>query len=134
MLVPTPEQILHWKWLAHVEAIDVARFDHKWVRADRPDHMASMDGSCHLWIAGASRGGEDDGCDKLPYGSFWIAGHTVRAHIFAALVKGTWDGVRHVKGLHVDHRCRRTLCVAPLHLEPITPAINANRYRRRVGE
>lgn len=131
MRPPTPEQIAHWGWLAKVTDLDVDRFLSKIVLGDPPRHLPD-DGPCHMWIAGISRGGqtEEDGREKLPYGSFWVAGSARRAHIFSALCIGTFENKPHVPGLVVDHRCRRTLCVAPRHLEPVPVEENANRWRR----
>lgn len=129
MLAPTAEQLAHWTWLAKVTQLDVDRFLTKVVLGEAPKYLSPEDGPCHMWIAGVSKGGQE-ASEKLPYGSFWVAGSARRAHIFSALCIGTYENVPHRPGLHVDHRCRRTLCVAPLHLEPCPVEENANRWRR----
>ena len=37
------------------------------------------------------------------------------------------------EGLHIDHLCRNTRCANPEHLEPVTPAINTQRWYDAVG-
>lgn len=129
MRIATPDQIAYWRWLAGVTTADVERFNAKWTKVASPNYVG-VSGPCHLWTAGTSKGGQDRGTEKLPYGSFWIAGTTVRSHIFAALVIGTFKDIPLLPGLHVDHRCRQTLCVAPRHLEPVPVEENANRWRK----
>lgn len=61
------------------------------------------------------------------YGGFWINGRNVRAHRYAyVLAYGPVPD-----GLVVDHvkrrGCTSTLCVAPNHLEAVTPGDNIRR-------
>lgn len=122
----TTEQLQHWRWLAAVDDAVIARFLAKQAEQLRPDFLGASSGPCLMWTGAWSKGGNPE--HRLPYGSFSVAtGFVVRAHIFAALVIGTWKNTPHQPGLHVDHRCKRSLCVAPLHLEPVTPARNQAR-------
>lgn len=124
--IPTAEQLAHWRWLVDVDQRLVARFLAKCLEEMAPADLAPGAGPCSLWTGAWSKGGNPE--HRLPYGSFRVnAKAVVRAHIFSALVLGTWSGVQHVPGYHVDHRCKRTLCVAPLHLEPVPGAVNQAR-------
>lgn len=79
---------------------------------------------CWLWRGAKSRGkGNTDW-----YGSFWVgAGFVVRAHTFVCEAAGL-----HVPpGYHRDHVCVTSLCVNPLHLEPVTAVVNNDRRWRR---
>lgn len=128
MFLPTwsQDQSEHWQWLTAVDDRVVARFMAKQKEAAAPDFIARDDGPCSLWTGAWSKGGNPE--HRLAYGSFRVdRRRVVRAHIFAALVIGTWRDTPHAPGLHVDHRCKQTLCVAPLHLEPVTPARNLAR-------
>ncbi|MFD9211610.1 HNH endonuclease signature motif containing protein [Streptomyces sp. NPDC059544] len=69
---------------------------------------------CLLWTAGKSGSG---------YGRFFHGTRFVQAHRFAytALVGSIPEG------LQLDHLCRQRACVAPDHLEPVTPRTNLLR-------
>lgn len=58
-----------------------------------------------------------------PYGRFNFQGKSVKAHRASLLV----HGVDLSPDQPVDHLCRNTLCVNPLHLEPVTWRENAIR-------
>jgi len=67
--------------------------------------------ACWTWV----------GC-KLPtgYGQIWLKGRMVNAHRVALQL----DGETLLRGLFVDHICRNTSCVNPLHLRQVTPREN----------
>lgn len=57
------------------------------------------------------------------YGTVGINRHTYLAHrVYYERYIGPIP-----KGLHLDHLCRVLLCVNPLHLEAVTPRVNALR-------
>lgn len=72
-------------------------------------------GRCWLWTAGQRKG----------YGAFLIGDRKRQAHVVAyELEVGPVP-----EGLMLDHTCRRTLCVRPSHLEPVTNRENLLRGR-----
>jgi hypothetical protein len=73
-----------------------------------------MDTPCWVWT----------GClSSKKYSSLKIKGRMVRAH---RLSYERWVGnIPH--GLVIDHLCRVTQCVNPLHLEPVTHRVNTLR-------
>ena len=79
--------------------------------------FAGEDG-CWLWKGGGSHG----------YGRFTVdaSGRYVYAHIWA------WNFCNGPvpDGLELDHLCRKTACVRPDHLEPVTHAENIRRGLR----
>lgn len=84
----------------------------------------------HLRFWGNVSRDPDTGCvmwlgflDPAGYGRFKVGEKIVGAHRFAYefLVGPIPDG------LHLDHLCRTPACVNPLHLEPVTPAVNTLR-------
>lgn len=86
-----------------------------WSNVTISDHV--YDGSpCLDWTGSEAHG----------YGRFYVPGHKrmVRAHRWA------YD---HLEcdpippQLEPDHLCRRPICIAPLHQEPVTPRINTLR-------
>lgn len=121
------EQAAHWPWLIKVTEADMVRFDTKWIVVAAPVGLGLV-GPCNLWTGGTSVGGQK-GHKAEPYGSFWVKGTAVRAHIFAALACGTFENIPHAPGLHVDHKCCRPLCVAGPHLEPVPQEENQRRKR-----
>lgn len=83
----------------------VARF---WSKVDK------RPGGCWLWTGTMLRSG---------YGQFRLGLGHVRAHRFAyELLVGPIP-----EGLTLDHLCRVTACVNPLHLEPVTLSENVKR-------
>lgn len=68
---------------------------------------------CWIWGGANSRG----------YGMFGFRGKVVGAHRVSYIL--------HIgeipEGLHLDHLCRNSLCVNPMHLEPVTSAENTYR-------
>lgn len=80
-----------------------ADLDRFWSYVDRT-------GECWLWTGWARES------RNAPYGIFSFAGRDRRAHrwIYEQLVGPIPDGMQ------IDHLCRRTLCVRPEHLEPVS--------------
>lgn len=79
-----------------------------------PAHRPEL-GPCWLWTAAKTKRG---------YGKFGLrTGGWVLAHVFS------WEVANDVvpEGLQLDHLCRVTGCVNPLHLEPVTQCENARR-------
>ncbi|MFB7736235.1 HNH endonuclease [Streptomyces sp. NPDC056112] len=88
------------------------------IAVDCPCHLcvATEDASakCIVWTASYTGSG---------YGGFWNGTRLVRAHRFAyELLVGPIP-----EGLALDHLCRVRRCVAPAHLEPVTPRENVLR-------
>lgn len=77
-----------------------------------------VDGDCWIWQAGTDGDGR--------YGLFKIAGTRQKmvAHRWAYLHLA---GLTVPDGLVLDHLCRRTLCVNPDHVEPVTQRENILR-------
>lgn len=98
--------------------------------ADRARFMAMVDVlpcGCWFWTGARSRGRGN----RKWYGSFHVAGRTVRAHRFAAEALA---GLECPPGHHRDHVCQFSLCVNPAHLEVVTHAENqARKVARRKG-
>lgn len=91
-----------------------SRFWAKVQITDPPDHLPNA-GPCLMWTGATQRGG---------YGKFSLGRDlgTVIAHRMAwLLLEGEWPEQP------LDHLCRRTACVAPLHLDPVTTAENNAR-------
>lgn len=80
---------------------------------DRFFQRVRQEGDCWLWVGQSTQG----------YGTFSLANRKVRAH------RWLYEQMRAdiPAGLHLDHLCRRTLCVNPWHLEPVTNQINVLR-------
>ncbi|KAA6215127.1 HNH endonuclease [Streptomyces albofaciens JCM 4342] len=97
-----------------------ARFAAKVTTAGPWSLRRDCPGPCHLW-AGAT--------NEKGYGSFWVDGHTVKAHRYAyEQAHGPIP-----TGLEVDHRCRRRECVAPAHLDAVTHRTNILRSTNHVA-
>jgi hypothetical protein len=73
------------------------------------------DTGCFNWTASRNKRGG--------YGRFKLAGKLEVAHRVAYELSGG----NIPPGLTLDHRCRNTSCVNPLHLEPVTIAENIRR-------
>lgn len=94
----------------------VVRF---WVKVDKngpvPDHRPDL-GPCWIWTGARI---------KNDYGQFYVGGkpRTKLAHRFSYEISlGPIPD-----GLSIDHLCRNHSCVNPLHLEPVTHAVNVQR-------
>lgn len=74
-----------------------------------------VEGECWVWDGPATRDG---------YGQVSRErGFSTRAHrYFYQKIIGAIP-----PGMHLDHRCRRRLCVNPEHLEPVSPGENIRR-------
>lgn len=131
MRVALAAQHAHWRWSTRVTREDVARFRTK-VTAEPAPKWAKLRTPCLIWTRGVSVGG-NKGSRKEPYGSFWVAGATVRAHVFAGVAMGTANRIPHLPGMHLDHLCNRTLCVESDHLESVTQTENEQRKLERLS-
>lgn len=80
-------------------------------------------GPCCLWTGPTSGSGRGGG-----YGRISIDGGTVAVHRAVFVCN---EGPI-PPGKHVDHRCRRRLCVAERHLEMVTHRENMRRRDRHV--
>ncbi|MEV5133568.1 HNH endonuclease [Streptomyces sp. NPDC053705] len=83
--------------------------------------IRGVHGRCHLWTGGANEKG---------YGTFYVAGRTVKAYRFAVEQA---DGRPITPGLEVDHRCRNRACVRRSHLEAVTHRVNILRSTNHVA-
>ncbi|MFZ3569256.1 HNH endonuclease signature motif containing protein [Streptomyces sp. BH034] len=83
--------------------------------------IRGVHGRCHLW---------DGGTNDKGYGTFYVAGRTVKAHRFAVEFA---DGRPIPAGLEIDHRCRNRACVRRSHLEPVTHRVNILRSTNHVA-
>lgn len=99
------------------EALIDAAWDRFVAKVDARDPLG-----CWFWTGATRRGGGKSPGSPL-YGAFWFDGGMRVAHIFMAIAAGlVW-----ALGLHLDHTCCNSLCVNPLHLEPVTCAENNRR-------
>lgn len=88
-------------------------------------------GPCRIWDGAQSKGG---GRPKSgPYGSVVIPGKAggVRAHVASAWAAGLIPEPRLPDGLHLDHRCERTLCIEAGHFELVPAIVNLKRRWKR---
>ena len=86
--------------------------DRFWSKVDRPSPY-----SCWEWTAYLN--------PRTGYGQFTIGGTVDVAHRVAwELTHGPVP-----EGKELDHLCRNRACANPLHLEPVTHAVNAQRGR-----
>jgi hypothetical protein len=84
----------------------IARF---WSKVDQSGGRLA----CWLWLGSTCHG----------YGQVHLAGRSQRAHRVAwELLRGSIP-----TGLVLDHLCETKRCVNPLHLEPVTLALNSSR-------
>lgn len=81
-----------------------------WSRVDRPSPYC-----CWEWLAG-----------KTPEGYGMFHGGLGKNRLVHRLAY-EWLVGPIPEGLNLDHLCRNTLCVNPLHLEPVTQRINVLR-------
>ena len=87
--------------------------DERFMAKVYPDPMCG----CWLW-AGDSNG---------KYGSLAIYSNGTVRRVLAHRFSYERDGRVIPPGLELDHKCRVTHCVNPLHLEAVTPAVNRSR-------
>lgn len=81
---------------------------------DRFWDKVSVEGGCLVWTAY---------CSQRGYGAFRFRGKVVSAHrwCYAYMVGSIQEG------MELDHLCRNRRCVAPWHLEQVTPLVNVLR-------
>lgn len=81
---------------------------------------------CWVWM-GANSGNER--AKRAPYGicTVWNEDYTVREYVLCHVLSYTVLVGPIPEGLILDHLCRNTLCVHPLHLEPVTRGENVLR-------
>ena len=82
-----------------------------WEKVAEPD-----ENGCRIW-QGALSGGR--------YGTFWIGDRSYRAHRIAY----EWEVGPIPPGMHIDHICHVTACVAPEHLRAVTHKQNHENRR-----
>lgn len=88
--------------------------------AERVLARSRPDGDCLLWEGSTSGRGA--------YGQISVAGGKPRLqYVHRVVYEATHGPIP--DGWQVDHLCRRTLCVAPEHLEAVSPAENMRRRR-----
>lgn len=102
----------------HATEADIARF---------MSFVDRLPCGCWFWTGARSRGRGN----KKWYGSFWVAGRTVRAHRFSCEVLGS-KGIL-PEGYHRDHLCRFSLCVNPDCIEYVTHEENERRKKERMA-
>lgn len=92
------------------------RLEGKFVIADRPSIYRPDLGPCWTWIGSKSK-------HPSPYAMVWDGDRNTYAHrVSYEKTNGPIPN-----GLHIDHLCRNTLCINPLHLEAVTCAVNILR-------
>jgi hypothetical protein len=97
-----------------VEGREIQRYiQARVVRQDR-----GYDTPCWVWKRAKTAHG---------YSSARLKGHTSQYVHRASYIE--WVGPI-PDGMEIDHLCRVTLCVNPLHLEPVTPRENKRRQQR----
>lgn len=86
-------------------------WDRFWAKVDKS-------GECWLWTASTSHG----------YGTFFVEQVDGRNRFMGAH-RWAYETLQGAvpEGLVLDHLCRVRACVNPLHLEPVTPKVNAER-------
>lgn len=90
-----------------------------WPKVDKsgpvPAHRPEL-GPCWIWIASRT----DLGYGKFGVGTAlgWVGAHRFAYELLAGPIPA---------GLTLDHLCRNTSCVNPVHLEPVTSAENVRR-------
>lgn len=100
---------------------DQGVLDRFWAKTST-DHDLWFDGTqCIIWT-----GAKVDRHRKQLYGRYCAQRHWWVAHQFSyAQEHGEVP-----EGMEIDHLCRRSLCVNPLHLEAVTPCENRRRAER----
>lgn len=120
-------QVGHWPWVDKINDGNRARFlalcD---LDVEPPADVPGLVGPCRMWRGAKTKGGGPV-THRLTYGTFAVYPWQMRAHIFAVAAWETLDKMPHLPGQHVDHLCKRTLCVAPLHLQSVPPLVNLAR-------
>lgn len=83
-------------------------------------YMADPNSGCWIWA----------GQEKKGYGYFWLPAHPSERKKVAAH-RVSYQSFRGVipDGYQIDHLCKNTFCVNPLHLEAVTQQENIARQR-----
>lgn len=90
----------------------IERFEEKYI--------PEPNSGCWLWVGAIS---------DNRYGSFWDGTRNVKAHRF---IYEFLNGPLIFEAL--DHKCKNTLCVNPIHLEDVTHKINCQRRNEELRE
>lgn len=85
--------------------------------SERLDHFTDKSGDCWLWTGTT---------DNYGYGVITISGKVYKAH--RVVYEETLGEIGEES---LDHLCANTLCVRPMHLEPVSMAENARRAQLR---
>lgn len=87
------------------------------------DNIWVVDDGCWIWTARVNRQRHGYGMlsVKRPNGYGTALAHRVSYETYVGPIP---------PGFHVDHLCRKTICVNPRHLEAVTPLINLRRSHR----
>lgn len=83
------------------------------------------DSDCWIWTGGKTikQVTRRKGRTLLPYGLVKINGKKLLVHrVLFAIIRGPIPS-----GMESDHLCRRTLCVNPFDIEPVTHSVNMAR-------
>ena len=90
---------------------DLDRFNEKW---EVSDTLFFNNTPCHIWTAGKDYDG---------YGHFWYKNKTLKAH---RVSYANYNNLTTIN-LTIDHLCRNTSCINPLHLEIVNMRENTVR-------